>query len=221
LDSGRVDRSSFLEGLGRSATPAPPTPPRPESTSPRVPIAPLPPAALVMPPPATPPPLPTPGIASDPKVNALFVVDRPDASSTREILWTWGEIRQFALVGLLLSLLAFGLYQQASTPMDRKPPTALSLAVDVPIGPRSWQDLPVETPKPTGAAAVNVRSTPAGARVLIDASDVGTTPLAMTSTPSGETLHVRLELEGHEPWEGEVARGQQGDFTLEVEMPER
>jgi len=57
---------------------------------------------------------------------------------------------------------------------------------------------------PVGDGRLLVRSTPAGARVLVDGRDRGRTPLALHELSRG-THHVRLERDGYAPEERRIA----------------
>jgi hypothetical protein len=56
---------------------------------------------------------------------------------------------------------------------------------------------------------LDIRSTPTTAKVLIDHTSVGVTPILSTLTRKSSHL-VRLELEGYQPYEATISRGVSG-----------
>ena len=51
--------------------------------------------------------------------------------------------------------------------------------------------------------ALLVESRPAGARVVVDGREVGTTPTVVSDVAAG-IRSVRIELDGYQPWETSV-----------------
>jgi eukaryotic-like serine/threonine-protein kinase len=72
-------------------------------------------------------------------------------------------------------------------------------------------------PKPAAPTlALNVSSTPTGARVVVDGKEVGTTPLSVTLPVTGKKARVELALTGYLPIAKDVVLD--GDRSLELDL---
>ncbi|MDW8360936.1 MAG: PEGA domain-containing protein [Myxococcales bacterium] len=73
--------------------------------------------------------------------------------------------------------------------------------------------------EPTGEdhPTLYVRSHPAGARLYVDGRHVGTTPAAIGTLQPGRAM-VRVELDGHEPWEREATLYPGQLLTLDAQL---
>ncbi len=60
------------------------------------------------------------------------------------------------------------------------------------------------------ASTTMIKTQPPGAKVYLDGEPVGKTPYAMSDTKIvGSTTHVKLVLEGHEPYDAIIQRNEQ------------
>jgi serine/threonine-protein kinase len=86
-------------------------------------------------------------------------------------------------------------------PMSAAPPAAVPSAVEPSTAPRTPPPAEAAKPKPEPAAVartgrITVRTTPAGARVLVDGKDVGKTPLTVPNLARGAHT-VRVMRDGY------------------------
>lgn len=86
-------------------------------------------------------------------------------------------------------------------PMSAAPPAAVPSAVEPSAAPRTPPPVDAVKPRPEPAAVartgrITVRTTPAGARVLVDGRDVGKTPLTIPNLARG-THTVRVMRDGY------------------------
>jgi hypothetical protein len=86
-------------------------------------------------------------------------------------------------------------------PMSAAPPAAVPSAVEPSAAPRTPPPAETAKPRPEPAAVartgrITVRTTPAGARVLVDGRDVGKTPLTIPNLARG-THTVRVMRDGY------------------------
>ncbi len=81
--------------------------------------------------------------------------------------------------------------------------TVASLQIELQRGGAPSPAPPPAPPPATVVGALLVESRPAGARVVVDGREVGTTPTVVSDVAAG-IRSVRIELDGYQPWETSV-----------------
>jgi serine/threonine-protein kinase len=102
---------------------------------------------------------------------------------------------------------------------------AVGLGVLVALGAgvvvlRPWLEgqLRVANARVRTATVLTIQSQPAGATVIIDGAELGTTPLVMDNIyPAEQRIPVRLTLPGHKPWKGSFTGGQPALLDVKLE----
>jgi hypothetical protein len=76
---------------------------------------------------------------------------------------------------------------------------------------------PSDTAVENGARSLAIESDPAGAKVIVDGEDVGTTPfLGSNNVAPGKDAEVRVELPGYKPWVGVLKGGTNGRLRAKL-----
>jgi predicted Ser/Thr protein kinase len=87
---------------------------------------------------------------------------------------------------------------------------------EVGVAPPAQPSAPAALPKGPAASSLRVSTSPAGARVFLDGSSKGETPIRLEA-PMGKH-EVRITLAGYEEWEAQVDLAKGSEVPLDVEL---
>jgi serine/threonine protein kinase len=94
---------------------------------------------------------------------------------------------------------------------DPAPPDPAAVAPRIAGEPEALPDAPPEEPPPADEIALEIKSRPAGATVLLGGEALGTTPLVHRHPRSDETVQLQFRLPGHVPVRRSVSASSDGE----------